>query len=356
MILLSSLALAVELPIIPQVTLSPHVWARPGFSWIEDDASSPTTQDGFTLEARTGLDASIPVRQDLKMGAKVELALLPEPVLTDALITVEYKDLATVRLGQMKIPFSVHRMASDTRRVLVPNVRTFDSITREIGADATLFLPIAGKSRASFASGIYNGEGANRIQNVNQRFQLAERGLITPFGPRSSVFEGANQQELYVGLGGGWLYDFAGDGEGASETNTFGADLQVAWNGVSLQAEVMDHEVVNANVSVADYHIRGAYGQLASFIPWAPIAGHVELAVRYEATDPNTSFGDTAEDSLPEFQATQRITGGVNVYLFNDGSTRYHDLKLQTAYTHIEALEGTELPDDVFSANVTARF
>lgn len=354
--ILSSFALAAQLPALPQVEIAPHAWARPGFTWIADDPSSPTTQDGFTLEARAGLDVAMPVAQDVRLGTKIELALLPEPVLTDALITLEYKNLATVRLGQMKVPFSVHRMASDTRRVLVPNVRTFDSITREIGADATVFVPIAGKSRASVSSGVYNGEGANRIQNVNQRFQLVERGLITPFGPRSSVFEGANQQELYVGLGGGWMYDFAGDGEGASETNTFGLDLQVAWNGVSLQAEAMDHEVVNANVSVADYHIQGAYAQLASFIPWKPVAGRVELAARYEIVDPNTAFGDTAEDSLPDFQATQRITGGINVYVFNDGTARYHDLKVQTAYTHIEALEGTELPDDLFSANVTARF
>jgi hypothetical protein len=77
--LLASLAGATEPVALP--TVRPSAWVRPGFTWIADDPTNPTAQDGFTIEARIGVDAAL---QQLQVKARVELGLLPEPAVTDA--------------------------------------------------------------------------------------------------------------------------------------------------------------------------------------------------------------------------------------------------------------------------------
>ncbi|MDP2317061.1 MAG: porin [Pseudomonadota bacterium] len=344
-------ASAADLPNLP--TVHPFAWVRPGFTWIADDPANPTAQDGFTAEARIGVEASVP---DVPIAAKIELALLPEPQLTDAHVIVTPVSLLDVRLGQMKVPFSLHRLASDTRRQLPQGVGFLSEagIGREIGADVSLRVPIAGQTRATITSGAYNGEGANRIQNVNQRFLYAQRVLVTPLGARKGTFEGTHRKP-YVGIGGGWLYDYEGDGLTAAESNTFGAEIQLSWELVSFQAEAVDQEIVHANVAVADYHVQGAYGQLGSFVPAPWARDHVEVVGRWEVSEPNTTFGAAAGEAQPDLQATETIVGGVNYYV-RGAPERFHDLKVQVAYAHVNALEGEDANDDSFTVSATARF
>ncbi|MFN7142224.1 MAG: hypothetical protein ACK4YP_00485 [Myxococcota bacterium] len=330
----------------------PFVWVRPGWTWIADAPENPTAQDGFTAEARLGVDAAVPT---LPVSAKVEVALLPEPTLTDASVTVAPLPWLDLRFGQVKVPLSVSRMASDTRRLL-PRGPTFlaeADVTREIGADVTVRVPLAGRDRLALASGVYNGEGPNRLQNVNQRYQLVERVLVTPFGARRSVFEGTDRA-LYVGIGGGWMYDFSGDGEGASETNTYAAEIQAAYDVLSIQAEILDQDIVHANASVADYRVRGFYVQLASFVPAPWARDHVELVGRLELAEPNTAFGAAEGEAQADLQSTRRVTGGLNVYVRKDPA-RFHDLKVQAAYEHVDPLEGADLDDDTFTLLLLAR-
>jgi hypothetical protein len=338
-------------PELPSVR--PTAWVRPGFSWIADDPANPTAQDGFTIEARVGVDASLP---RIPVSAHVEIALLPEPAATDAFVDASPHDWVTVRFGQMKVPFSLNRMASDTRRQLPrdPMFLREADISREIGLDASVRVPIAGQDRVVAWSGLYNGEGANRIQNVNQRFQLVERVLVTPFGARGRVFEGTGR-ELYLGIGGGWMYDFAGDGLAAEETNTFAVDLQFAWDVLSLQAEALDQEIVHANATVADYHVQGFYAQIGSFIPAPWVRDHLEIVGRLEMSDPNTAFGSADGESLAELQGTRRIQGGLNLYL-RKNPANYHDIKLSAAYEHVDPLEGADSADDSFTVTALARF
>jgi len=357
--LLASLAGATEPVALP--TVRPSAWVRPGFTWIADDPTNPTAQDGFTIEARIGMEASL---QQLPVKAKVELGLLPEPAVTDAYLEVSPHGWVDVRLGQMKVPFSLHRLASDTRRQLPEGVAFLDEagVGRDIGADVAVAVPIAGKTRVVLTSGVYNGEGANRIQNVNQRYLFAQRVLVTPLGARKGVFEGTHRAlpdgAVYLGLGGGWLYDYAGDGATAQESNTFGVELQAAWDVLSLQAEALDQELVHANASVADYHVKGAYGQLGCFVPAPWVRDHLELVGRVELSEPNTAFGAADGEAQPDLQAKQTIIGGMNLYVRGaaDVAQRYHDLKVQAAYAHVTPLEGADADDDSFTVTATARF
>jgi hypothetical protein len=228
---------------------------------------------------------------------------------------------------------------------------------------AELRLPVAEKVRAIGSVGLFNGEGSNRIQNVNEEFLLALRGLITPFGARPRYFEGIGQ-ELYLGFGGGWVYNLTGEGEGAQERNVFGAELQFAYKWVSLQGEYMDAEVFNASVDVADFHIRGGYGQLGLFVPVAGIFEQLELVSRWEWSDPNTAFTDiglsgSGASAIPAFQAAMVITGGINYYFVPPAEQKpamFHDVKLSVAYSHAKETEGDSVLDDTVIGVASVRF
>ena len=107
--------------------------------------------------------------------------------------------------------------------------------SRDLGAAATLSLPIAGRNVASVTSGVYNGEGANRVQNVNQDFLFVQRLLVTPFGARATAMEGTDGA-TYLGVGGGWLYNRIGEDVTLEEVNQYVAEVQAAWRWLDASA------------------------------------------------------------------------------------------------------------------------
>lgn len=342
-----------DIPASDAPVVDPFGWVRPGGAWIQDDDAVQEDQDGFTVQARAGVEARM---GDAPVSARVEVELLPSPTLKDAFVAWAPASWLELRAGQFRVPFSVQQLASTTRRQLPDDARAIGAVEigREIGAQATLGVPIAGRQRLVLTSGVFNGEGANRIQNVNERVMFAQRATIAPFGARPSPFEGPGDNELYVGLGGGWVYDYAGDGETAEETNLLGADLQIAFSVLSLQAEWMDLEVVHANATVADYRARGGYVQAGCFVPIVWASDHVELVGRWETVEPNTAFGADAATSLEAFQAVDAIAVGANLYAWT--GLRSHDLKLQAAWSHPTAREGEERADDRVAVSGMARF
>lgn len=332
----------------------PTAWIRAGYQRIDDDGRVATTQDGFVAEARIGAEMAI---VQLPVTGHIELALLPDARLADAYVTAAPTRWLSLRIGQFKQPFSIHTLASDTHRLLPGSPRIVDAagIRREIGAAADVSIPFARATRAVFTTAAFNGEGPNRIQNVNDHLMFTQRLLITPLGVRRSAFEGTGR-ELYVGIGGGWIYTLDGTGLTSLEANTFGAEAQLAWHELSLQAEWIDGDVYHANPSVADYLLRGGYAQLGCFIPAKWARDHVELVVRVEQTEPNTIFGAAEGESLAEFQRTRITTIGANLYARRLPGGRFHDFKVQLAWEHPDALEGDDLADDTVRAIAQARF
>lgn len=347
-LLLAPLALAAD----PSL-LRPFGWLRPGGAWIADSDAVASDQDGFTLQARGGVDVQLP---DLPVRARLEVDLLPEPTLKDAWVAVTPASWLALRAGQLKVPFSVSQLTSETRLQLPtpPRLVAASGAERDIGVEANVAVPMGGKTRLMLTSGAFNGEGANRLQNVNQRLRYVQRALITPLGARDSVFEGPGDAP-YVGLGGGWIYDLDGDGDTAVETNVYGAELQASWWLWSVQAEAMMGDVFHANATVADYDVAGLAVMGSSFVPLGWARDHVELVGRWERVEPNTAFGAAEGEALPQWQAADVITAGLNVYARAD-ATRRHDVKLQAAWTHPREREGAAIDDDAVTVVGTARF
>ncbi len=344
MLLLLPLAFAAD----PGFTVTPMGWLRPGFTWRDDDPALPSSTDGFWLAARMGLEAG---SETYRLRARIEVDLQPEPSLTDAFVNFTPSPVVSLNVGQFKVPYSLEYLAADTRRQLAQNAPIVDaaSFGRDIGASVETRLPIAQKVRATFSAGMFNGEGRNRLENVNDRFLYALRLNVTPLGTRDRPYEGTSR-DPYISVGGGYVYNFTGEDSTAVEVNAFQAELQFSVSVFSLQGEYLDSEIVHADAAVIDYHTRGAYGQFGCFIPAPWLRDHIELAGRGGWMDPNTAL-----DSAPTEVEQVSIDGGLNLYV-PEAPKFMHDTKLQLAYRHTIELEGEELANDRFDAVASVRF
>ncbi len=329
-------------------TVTPGGWVRPGFAWRQDDERLVSDTDGFSFEARMGLEA---VAEPIGVRARVEMEFAPEPSLKDAFVNYTPVPYLSLNAGQFKVPFSVHRLSSDTKRQFPTDPRLADAmeIKREIGASAEGRLFLAQKPRLSVSSGIFDGEGSNRAENVNDRFMFAQRVLLAPLGMRERPFEGTGR-EPYLGIGGGWIYNFTGSDETAEETNILQVELQAAVGVFSIQGEYADRDVVHASTEVVDYKATAAYGQVGCFIPVKWASEHLEVVARGGWAEPNDAL-----ESAPEEIETVDIDGGLNLYVPRTPKWM-HDVKLSAAYRHSIQMEGDELDDDRLDASFTVRF
>lgn len=330
------------------VQVTPFGWVRPGFTWVQDDDVVVTDQDGFVLQSRLGLEASFPK----EISAKVEVDLTPEPSLKDA--TATWKPNAYLKLdaGQFKVPISVGHLASDSRRVFPNAPLLVEEVSgRDLGVAATGSLPVADETRVSFTTAVMNGEGSNKVQNVNQRYLYAQRLLVTPFGTRP-ITEGASE-DLYLGIGGSWVYNLQGEDTTAEEINWVAGDLQLSWKGVTAQGEFLwgDHRFANATVQ--DYALTGFYGQLGAFVPAPWAKEHLEVVARVGRHDPNTEVSSDA--TLQFAPATMEVSGGLNLYA-RQLPAAIQDVKLQVGYTHYTETEGADIGNDQLQTQATVRF
>lgn len=329
-----------------------RVWglAIPAVGWLQDDETSLTDQDGFTLFAEAGADA---VYESAHLGVRLSTGLLPEVYLKDAALVWQPVPYVRVDAGQFKVPLGVGYLASESRRQLPwLAAAPAEVATRDLGVTVTGALVLGDRSWAQYTTGAFDGEGPNRIQNVNQRFLFTQRLLVTPFGARTRTFE-SSDGSLYLGVGGGWTWNIVGEDATAEEINQYAGELQFAWKPISLQAELLAGDHVYANQDLDDYAFLGGYGQLGLFVPVGWAARHVELVARVGWDDPDT--GQVGAPEGPILPATLEVAGGLVLYAFADPA-RFHDLKFQVAYAHHDETEGSDAANDRLVSQAVARF
>lgn len=345
MLLAVALALAEE---ARPFAVTPYAWVRPAFAWRADDDALVSDTDGFSVSARLGVEGAA---ERIGLRGRVEVDLQPSPVLKDAFLNYTPHAMVSVNAGQMKVPFSLQHLAADTRRQFPLDAPLVDAmeVGRDMGTTVEGRLVLAQKSRLSATTGVFNGEGPNRRENVNDRFMFAQRVVVSPLGARERPFEGTGR-DAYVHVGGGWVYNYIGSDSTAEESNTLQAELQFAYRWFSIQGEFADRDVQHASAEVVDYHATAAYGQLGCFVPVKWAEEHLEVVGRAAWTEPNDALAES-----PEELASLAVDGGLNVYVPRTPKWM-HDVKLSAAYRHVVQLEGTELDDDRLDASFTVRF
>lgn len=339
--LLVTLALAAE----PTFEAKPTGSLSPRLTW---QAAEEEDSPAFTLLARLGAEARATA---LPFRARVEARLMPDLALEDAFVAWQPAPPVAVFAGQFRVPYSLQALSAETRRQLPldASVVSETSFGRDVGMMTALRLPVAGKVRATLDLALVNGEGANALGNLGGGLAFAARGTVVPLGARERPQEGTNR-EPYLGLGGGWVRTTGGGQLGDAEESAVGVDLQVAAGPVSFQAEYLDRAVSEAGGPAAEWSARGAYGQLASFIPAPWVDRHLELVVRGGWLAPHLPV-----DSEVDPDATLTVDAGLNLYA-PETAAAFHDLKLQLAYRHVVQLEGKEREDDRADVAAVVKF
>lgn len=314
----------------PEVAIGGYV--QPQARLRQDEETVSADEDGFrfrrarlTLEGARGFG-------EVDVGAEVEAELTPEFQLLDAFIAVR-ADLPNdgaweVDFGQIKAPVSRQTLLSDSRLSFVEKAELASlAPDRQLGAIARVTVPHS--HGVTISGGMFNGEGRNQVQNIDQRYLWAGRVELEPLGKDVELTESAHDGD-YVVVGASIARNRGGTGTSVEQSVYLGVDAAFAFKGISGSVEYLQVKHTFSEGSVLlPYRANGFAAQLAYLVK-----DHLELGARFEEIDRN--------DTLPIVgigdanQSLRYYTGVVSWYQAG------HDLKVQLQASHIEEIEFTD--------------
>jgi len=320
-------------------TFRPGGYLQPQFRLRENSAAA-TDEDGFRL-ARVRLSGSAEgTAGNLKLSAYVEAELQPTFALADAFATAARplpgKGNVAIDVGQMRVPISRQQLMSDSRLSFVDKAQLASiAPERDLGARLSLVTPHA---PVRVYAGMFNGEGRNQVQNINEDYLFAGRVEVTPFGGPTQPYAESSFKSPWVSVGASAGYNKLTPGEYRENLTYLGADVAGAWNGISGAIEILQvkHAFSGSAATLPgpDYDALGWMAQLAYMLPveLPPLKeSRVEIGARVEEIDRNDTVPIPA---LGDPNQSQRIyTGVISAYM------RQHLLKAQLAFSHIQELE-----------------
>ncbi|HET9989352.1 MAG TPA: porin [Kofleriaceae bacterium] len=343
-------------------TFRPGGFIQPQYR-LRQDSPAPFDEDGFRF-ARARLTATGSGRAgNLVLGAYMEAELQPTFSLYDAYVTVsrplENRGVVAVDFGQTRVPISRQQLLSDTRIAFAEKAQ-LSSIApdRDLGIRAW-YVP-SQLHQLRVIGGVFNGEGRNQVQNINQSYLYAGRVEFTPIGDMAPYAESA----FY----GTWLTFAACAGRNVLTPGDFhetqislGGDISGAWHGLSGSFEYLEvrHSFSGdpAKVPGVDYKANGFTAQVNYMLPWTlPPLGEARLEVgaRVEEIDRNDQV-PIVQIGDPN-QSVREYTAVATLYL------RQHLWKIQLAASHFDELEdqtatgaGATYPNDQLLLQLTYR-
>ncbi|HEY4058951.1 MAG TPA: hypothetical protein VGM39_20190 [Kofleriaceae bacterium] len=301
---------------------------------------------------------------DLELSATFESELQPTFAMVDAYASIGSSKLPgnsslVVDVGQMRVPFSRAQLLSDARSQFVDksqiqSIAPGDPKThRDLGARVTYVLP-GPANRVKVMGGVFNGEGQDQIENIDEKFLYAGRLEFNVLGHEGTQQEGSFGDD-YLTIGGSIAHYGVDSGDQSEKDIYVGGDIAGSWHGISGEVEYLEvHHNLRKETSM-DYHANGWNAQLAYLLPiklWHD--SQIEIAGRVEEIDRN----DTTPIAQPgDPEQSQRIyTANVTYYL------RKHSTKLQAAYYHFteiedltQSLEDASYPNDQLLVQLTYR-
>jgi hypothetical protein len=314
----------------------PHLWldltgfVQPGFIWRANDPYGPVTDDHFWLQrARLGVKAS----PWSKLFMRLELEMMPSPVLTDAYVDWRLAPWLWVRMGQFQLAFlrtfqfGEVNLAFIDRTLYTPQApdRPFLRYLspRDVGLMVTGRLGPADEHAAHPALvywlGAFLGRGANQIRNDDNAFLYVARlqldVLGVPFGVEAES-DLAHNETARPAVGAA-VYSNCDD---RGEWNRgFTVDAELRWRGLYASAsfvwfvngaarglgDALGYGPGCPGVTGAGDHVAtGASAQVQWVLPRAafPLPGQaIEVLARWDYVSPaspvnGTFFGGGAGD------------------------------------------------------------
>ncbi len=305
-------------------------------------------QDGFRFARARLIVVGQTHAGNLDLSATIEAELQPQFSMLDAFGTVsrtfgrserDPKALPgkiTLDVGQMRTPISRQQMLSDSRIAFVDKAQIATlAPDRDLGGRLTLAPP---KLPARLLVGVFNGEGRNQVENINESYLYAARLELAPFGRDAALAEGAfGGKVLTVGLSYGHN-KLSSQANGDEKRTYLGADLFGSYRGLSASFEylVVKYTFDGGDPAMLqpDYKANGWAAELNYLLPLKlpPYKqARFELGARVEEIDRNDMIpiGQPGDPS----QSVREITGVATYYL------RMHNLKAQLAFNHFIEVE-----------------
>ena len=360
-----------------KVSLQMGGYLQPRFSFEQEDPTAQHDGDlGFALRrARFETAASFVRSADgvdgwtgpsLATGMTVEL--MPEARLQDAWVDLRLAHPLQLRLGQFKAPTTRNQLVS-TSAVIFQDLSELADLApeREIGAQLMGFV---GQHHLDYAAGVFNGEGTNRLSNVNDELLMAGRLTVSPLGAPSRPVEvlpqgwsllgedaplGAYDPQATFSVGGTGFRNVTG-AEGTQEgTWGVGADAFFHYRWVNLSGEWLTGQVDWEDENIADYGFSGWYAQAAIFPPMVPWAqDHLALIARVQQHDaliPDVAGSVPLVGPTDENQEAREVTMGVALFAgapwFGSAeSPDLHAVRAQLQWSMRQELESLDYDND----------
>lgn len=281
------------------------------------------------------------------IAPKMSAEMVPEAFLMDAYLDLRVRPWAMLRAGQFKSPANRTLLVSD-RKTLFPERAELQDIAprREMGAMLHGYAP---QHFVEYNLAAFNGEGRNRLGNVNRKLLWMGRVAVSPLGgpgPTSELLPSNMEPTFTLGYAA-HLNRIGPEGQ---EEGTLGhnAEAMVHWRWVTAQAEFLHQFNDWEDVSIADYNAVAWYGQLGVFIPRTD--DRVALMGRFEDVEPFDPISVDVPLSGPtdENQAHQVVSYGVGLYAGRPWFSSVHELRVQLVYNHYIETESPASDPDRF--------
>jgi hypothetical protein len=342
---------------------SPGAFIQPQFRMRQNAPGAPNDTDGFRFARARIFGSAATKAGNLDLSAYFEAEMQPSFQMIFAYGTAarafENGSKVALEVGQMRVPISRQNLMSDTMLSFVDKAQVATiAPDHDLGARLWYTLP-GGKARAVAA--VFNGEGRDQVQNINESYLYVGRVEFTPFGKdpmRESAFDGD-----FLTIAADVGHNRLSPSNKYSEIVTYyGGDIAGAWHGLSGEFEYLwvhdeDRGMPQDLPDPSHYNANGWNAQLAYLLPWGlpPYnQSRLELAARVEEIDRNDAvpivmIGDPN-------QSVREYTAVVSYYL------RKHLIKAQLAANHFVEIEdrtatgqNTSYPNDQLLLQLTYR-
>ncbi|MCB9545407.1 MAG: hypothetical protein H6706_05865 [Myxococcales bacterium] len=346
-------------PLARQAPLRLGGYVQPGFLFTRDTPFNAQDRDGFVLfDARLMGEGRSALADDVDLAFKFNFDVSAGTfAVRDVYGSVTLYDRLALDVGQVKVPFTLAERTSEARLqfpVHTP-VRTRSQLLR--GAGLTHGRDRGARLRAdglvgqvwlSGEAGIFNGEGQNAVENLDDEYLYAGRFEIGPLGALDHDEPDLTNSKPLFALGFSLSYtpSSAGRAQGVGDTGAkdlrYAADLRLRFAGFSLRGELthssQDGEGDSQDVERYGVYVQGGYVlplgmrvQLEPVVRWSQYDNHdgsdgvVEVA---------TADGVEARYDIPDNSEIRMIDLGLNAYLAG------HALKVMVMYRLTDFLEG----------------
>ncbi|MCB9742675.1 MAG: hypothetical protein H6740_08750 [Alphaproteobacteria bacterium] len=322
---------------------------QPRYTWSPDDPDADTLgESGFTVRrARAEFSGVLGNKgegiEGFTVRHKISFELMPEARLVDAYLDLRFLDPVQLRIGQFKAPTNRSFLTSDRYTLFPDRGEIVDLVPqRQMGVALQGKL---GKNVLRYELGVFNGEGTNRLGNVNRKFLYAGRVELSPFGAPATRNELLGP-EVETVLTFGYSVNFNVIGPELQEEASIqhNVDAYLHWRWITAQGELLYGITDWQDVNIEDFHEFGWYGQAGVFmagVPWAE--EHLALLGRVEQVDPFVA-GEGSTTSLTgaadPAQNRRSYAMGLGFYAGEPFFDAAQDLRFTATYEIKTELEG----------------